>query len=636
MRRYAVSVSALFVLAAANASHAQTAATVREVQRVVKAARSGSADLFDARIGTTLSAGDRVRTGGRSGAGLRFTDQSVIRLGELTEVVVTSPNQRNAQVVRGKVFADFKAPGTITGGYAVAAVRGTHVTYAEDTNAKVAKVRCYKGKVYVGAAGNPIAGGSSDNVTLSTLIDAKLANGSVDWKGATVRFTAGPYAGQQRDITAFDSATGSLTFGPDLPLRPVGGPHEFVLVRDKNRRVVELKDGYGTTVPEGGDPQEPYRVPNEEFADLERNPFFNQLADGRRIRVYNGTTEHHDTQEQNATEEEAVTQVTVEAKQKRKRIDCSIFGDHGGCYHGSARSRLAGAFQRDVRLAAAQGAEAGASPLTPEQRSLPAMVRGAEGGNEFGRWRFEPFAFASNQSEALGSRIRYQAVHGDVYAELGYRYMLLDGNSQHDISEGFVHVKTHSGDVIAGRQHLFLQVANNTRVGTLLGLDSTDAVILKPKVGKGLELYGGYVFDTRALNRGGQAGGLIRSKLGLFKGNAGFSAFAPQDGGKNIGWSVDASQPLIENLLDVYGEFGTSTNDRRLYTAGFYLPGIYQRFKVDVFLEYAAREDKTEQYTLRARKELGNNLVLVGFLDRRAGDSTINGGGGLVWSIKFR
>src|SRR5687768_3430243 len=176
MRRLALPLSALLALTAVNAAEAQTAATVREVQRVVKAGRSGSSDLFDVRIGSTLAAGDRVRTGGRSGAGLRFTDQSLIRLGELTEVIVTSPNQRNAQVVRGKVFANFKSPGTITGGYAVAAVRGTHVTYAEDTNAKEAKVRCYHGRVYVGAANNPIAGGSTANVTLSTLIDAQLAN----------------------------------------------------------------------------------------------------------------------------------------------------------------------------------------------------------------------------------------------------------------------------------------------------------------------------------------------------------------------------------------------------------------------------------------------------------------------------
>jgi hypothetical protein len=633
MRRLAFPLCAILAFTALAPVHAQTAATVREILRVVKAARAGSNDLFDARIGTTLSSGDRVRTGGRSAAGLRFPDQSLIRLGELTEVVVTGASRKNARVLRGKVFADFKSPGTITGGYAVAAVRGTHVTYAEDTNAKNAKVRCYHGRVYVSGAGNDVAGGSTANVTLFTLIDAKLAGGQVDWKGGSIRFTSGPYAGEEREVTAFDPATGAVNFGPDLPQRPGGGASEFILIRDKKRRVVELKDGFGTTVPQGGDPQDPYRVPNEEFADLERNPFFSQLADGRTSSAYIGSTEHSDVRELTFSEDEAITDVVVE-KQKRKRIDCSIFGDSGGCQ--GIRSRLSSTFRSDVRLAGNTGGGTGDSPLTPEQRSMPAMVRTSEGAGEFGRWRFEPFAFGSNQSEALGSRVRYQAAHGDVYGELGYRYMLLDGNSRHDVSEGFVHLKTHSGDVIAGRQHLFLQVANNTLAGTLLGLNSTDAVILKPKVGNGINLYGGYVFDTRALNRGGQDGGLLRGQTNLFRGNAGFSLFAPQDAGKNLGWSFDASQSLIDNVLDVYGEIGASTGDRRLYTAGLYLPGIYQRFKVDVFLEYAAREDKTEQYTLRARKELGNNLVLVGFLDRRAGDSTINGGGGIVWSLKFR
>jgi hypothetical protein len=145
MRTSGVGLIAVGIVAfSAPAAEAQAVATVREIVRVVKSAPSGSQRLQDVKIGSTLSTGDRIRTGGRSAAGLRFTDQSILRVGEFSEVVVTDPNQRNIRVNRGHVFADYKRPGTITGGYAVAAVRGTHVEYFVDEENKRALVRCYK------------------------------------------------------------------------------------------------------------------------------------------------------------------------------------------------------------------------------------------------------------------------------------------------------------------------------------------------------------------------------------------------------------------------------------------------------------------------------------------------------------
>src|SRR5687768_1099527 len=85
---------------AAPAAHAQSGATVREIVRVVKAGKSGTTTLFDAKIGTPLATGDRVRTAGRSAAGVRFPDKSILRLGELTEVVLAGGK---AQVLRGQV-----------------------------------------------------------------------------------------------------------------------------------------------------------------------------------------------------------------------------------------------------------------------------------------------------------------------------------------------------------------------------------------------------------------------------------------------------------------------------------------------------------------------------------------------------
>ena len=40
--------------------------------------------------------------------------------------------------------------------------------------------------------------------------------------------------------------------------------------------------------------------------------------------------------------------------------------------------------------------------------------------------------------------------------------------------------------------------------------------------------------------------------------------------------------------------------------------------------------------SLRLRREMGNGLLLVGFVDRELGTSRFTAGGGVVWTKKFR
>ncbi|HTE20772.1 MAG TPA: hypothetical protein VK689_20595, partial [Armatimonadota bacterium] len=223
-----------------------------------------------------------------------------------------------------------------------------------------------------------------------------------------------------------------------------------------------------------------------------------------------------------------------------------------------------------------------------------------------------------------------------VFAELGYLYQLVDGQSQHDISEGFLHVRGRHGDVIAGRQHRFIGPANNNQVGTLLGLEAVDAVIYEAPLRRGFRQEVGYLFDTRALRNGGERGAYARGQAPVFAGNAGYSVLVPTRDGRNVGWSLDAAQPLIRNVLDVYAEGGKATGGRNLFSGGLYIPALYHRFKLDTFLEYANREDLEERVSLRLRREMGNGLLLVGFVDRELGTSRFTAGGGVVWTKKFR
>ncbi|MCC2670132.1 MAG: hypothetical protein K0Q72_2603, partial [Armatimonadetes bacterium] len=501
--------AALF--AAAPAAHGQTAATVRSVVRVVKAGRVNTQTLFDAKVGTTLATGDRIRTAGRSAAGLRMGDQSQLRLGELTEVVMTG---NRARVLRGQVVADFKRPGTISSDYAVAAVRGTIVDFTVNEEAKEAEIRCYDGRVFVSSADNPVEAGTSAAVTATQITDPALQGASTNWAGAQIRFVDGPYAGETRSITGFAPGTGTVTFTPALAAA-AAGPSGYLLVTRPDRDVVELRNNMGTTVPQGRSPSRPYNVPAKEFARLKENPPLRQLEDGRNVFVFPGTEGIEEQRRQDFAARDAIDRTSTSP---RRRFCGPGTASHGGPHDDVCR--IAGV-RASVAREFAQATPP--SPPTREQRVLPTNVlpelEGGENRNVV--FRFEPFAIGSDEQEALGARLRIQSVSGNVYAEAGYRFTLVGGETRHDVSEAFLHVRGRYGDVIAGRQHLYPGPGNNTRIGTLLGLETTDAVVYEAPLRRGYKQQVGYLFDTQALRREGVKGAYARGKAPLARGYAG-------------------------------------------------------------------------------------------------------------------
>ncbi len=622
--------------------YAQNAANVKDVVRVVKTAKGASLDLVTAKPGAALAVGDRVRTGGRSYAGLQFQDKSVLRVGELSEVVVTGNRQRETQVVKGKVFLNYNTPGTITGGYAVAAIRGTHVEYRSDTRLKRAEVRCYKGRVFVSSADNPLVAGAAQSLTETTLIDSGTAGGA-DFTTGQILFVDGPYAGQSRRITAFNSSTGTVTFAPALAPTPGAGPHGYLLVKNPRRMVVELKDGQGTTVPEGKDPEAPFAIPNEEWAFLDRDPWFE--GDQQYLVTYPGTIDHWKDQDQDWIYRDALDFIT--RRPSHDPEDCGglplPIPGQGRRPRAMGRAGIQSALRQElasarIRESAFQDDGSGARGVpTVESRFLPTLVRQPNEPNprDFVQFRIEPTAIGARQNSAAGVRARLQASSGDAYAELGYRFLAIDGGrNQSDISEGFIALKGHYGNIVAGRQHMFYGPANNTDLATLLGLESTDAFVYQAPLKRGYRQEVGYILDTNATRKGGTRGGFARGVAPLRGGYVGYSVLASTERGKQVGYSLDISQPLKANVLDVYGEAGVGIDGRRITTAGLYVPALYQALKLDVFLEYAVREDLDERFTARFRREFGDGLLLVGFVDRRPGEA-INFGGGVQWSLKF-
>lgn len=616
---------------AATQAQAQKVARVREVVRVVKKTTGPQGRLVNAPINTPILQNERVRTGGRSAVGVRFPDMSILRLGELSELVVTSADRRRARLVRGQVVMDFRAPGRISGGNAIAAVRGTKVHFQVNEETGEAEVRCYEGRVFVSSEDNPVAAGSPTALTATTLVDPNLAEETDDWRGGEIRFVDGPLNGQRRQVTAFDAATGTVTFAPAVPAPAPGAPVSgYVLAKKPGTEIVELGRNSGTTVPRTGSPRPAYRVPNENFAYIQRNPYFQQMEDGTRNFVLPGTAAHDFIQDREFPYRRAIRDATEEDNQ----FFCDFgSGDSPGKF-GLRRFRGLSAQSQRQPVFLAQNTQL----PSPERIFQPQVLTRAPaveaGKNQV--WRFEPFAVGTNDDDVLGTRLRYQAVSGDVYTEIGYRYQLLNGQSEHDLSEAFFELKGSYGRLAAGRQHLFLGPANNTRTGTLLDLESSDTILYELPLKGGFRQMGGYVIDSDIFRDGGFSGGFLRGQAPVGLGYAGYSALFNREEETSIGWSVDASQPLRRNVLDVYGEAGIDSHNRQIYTAGFYVPWFYHQHKLDVFVEYARREDVEERATLRLRRDLGGGFLAIAFLDQRLGSNHLVGGGGILWSRAFR
>src|SRR3972149_2045894 len=63
----------------------------------------------------------------------------------------------------------------------------------------------------------------ADAATGSTLVDAALTEGDDFWNGAVLKTIRGTGSGQQRTVTDFDAASGTLTVSPNWATNPGAG-----------------------------------------------------------------------------------------------------------------------------------------------------------------------------------------------------------------------------------------------------------------------------------------------------------------------------------------------------------------------------------------------------------------------------
>jgi hypothetical protein len=242
----------------------------------------------------------------------------------------------------------------------------------------------------------------------------------------------------------------------------------------------------------------------------------------------------------------------------------------------------------------------------------------------------DAFGYISDTGGTAGLRVHPHAVWGPVYLEVGATARLSkwygDGV---DITEAFAAYRDDWGDVTVGRQRFLEGPVNNSRLGSLLSYDTGDALRVQTHFGR-LGVDAAYVHQMAPILGPTARGWYGRLEYPVLDGMAGVNLATNDNAGGDLGYSLDLGVPVVKGQLDLYGELGVDPFNRTLYTVGAYFPSLYQSQNIDLFIEYARREQLPSLGTLRLYKHFNDDVTAVFSLDQASGDS-LHVGGGVIW-----
>lgn len=127
----------LFVLAAGGLSVAQPESSLALVSKIIQRVlrQQDGKDWVDAKRGETLGAGDKIRTGQSSLAVIKFKDNSMLRIRELSELTIEGENNngvffKSVEIEKGAVGFNIRKQGEgeefrFSSPTSVASIRGT-------------------------------------------------------------------------------------------------------------------------------------------------------------------------------------------------------------------------------------------------------------------------------------------------------------------------------------------------------------------------------------------------------------------------------------------------------------------------------------------------------------------------------
>jgi FecR protein len=136
-----------------------------------------------------------------------------------------------------------------------------------------------------------------------------------------------------------------------------------------------------------------------------------------------------------------------------------------------------------------------------------------------------------------------------------------------------------------------------------------------------------FVEDIAADEAGSQNGFLASAWYTNHKGVLGGHLLRQEGGDSGTGYSLSATYPLLLHQLDIYGEAGKNANHQDIRTLGLYFPSLYQKYDLDIALEYNHRQGEPATSTLVAQKKVKSNATARVFVTRVSNDTILGLGG---------
>lgn len=159
-----------------------------------------------------------------------------------------------------------------------------------------------------------------------------------------------------------------------------------------------------------------------------------------------------------------------------------------------------------------------------------------------------------------------------------------------DIQVDSAYVAGTLGDAVVsiGRQRYADANGSLAKRGLWQASGLYDGVRIRQQVGNTLNLDVAYMMDASPLTDDKSQGWIIRAQMEGLGGALGVNYF--ERDGAGAAFLLDASYPVISNMLTVYGEYGGDPEGNRLSMLGMYFPWLYDSHGIDLYLEHSSHE----------------------------------------------
>ncbi len=547
-------------------------------------AKVGTSDYVEATVGKRYAIGDKIRTGLRAKAEITLDDQSVVRLGQASDITI-NPN-REIDLPKGRIKFDFKNPARIRAGSTVADVRGSFGGFMNEGGV-------VRGTLIGGQMVVTRPGGGTFTLVPGQSVTINTVNGQTRIETIPSEFTDS----SSGEIDPNDPL-GDQAFGDGEVNNTAGGPSGEDMRNDSTRQLQD--DG---------------AVQNNGLLDEAVNAATGVSSAARITGQFDGP---------------GTGGVNVGLSQRALRN--FVANATGGSIGGTTSSGGG-----TVLLPGSAGGSPQRGYFAPRSDGNVFMYWGQNGAGSaavrlrtygaYGQLYYElaavptlTFHRAVSRNNVTDGYVIYRDKHlGDF--TIG-RQRFLKGPVQNTI---FGTLLRQGGRDIQDAITWSIKHPKDASVQTDIS----------------------YIIDAfpsgvATSQKGTQSGVSIRQGFQSKYGSLGLNAVSGNFL-RGVGTTFDWSTSAVRNHVDFYGEFGSDGFGREIRTFGLYFPGLHEKTGFDVFVEQAkldgfGNSNKGNplhtEWLVRIYRQLGKNVSGLITLDERT-DNGLTAGFGLVYKLQF-